>query len=58
MTDRRRINGPPSGTKLPVFANTLLGNEEKGVNRPFRTRHPAAVRKMCMSTSSIYGLII
>lgn len=48
MADRRRINGPPGGTRPPVFAS--LQESSTGIaNRAQRQRQPAELRKICMN---------
>ncbi|OJJ51185.1 hypothetical protein ASPZODRAFT_333803 [Penicilliopsis zonata CBS 506.65] len=49
MTDRRRINGPPSGTRPPVFA---AGADRPAV-RPVRQRQPTELRKLFLKTGLI-----
>ncbi|KAG2416732.1 hypothetical protein HFD88_007948 [Aspergillus terreus] len=52
MTDRRRINGPPSGTRPPVFASSL--NAVPGAaTRPQRQRQPNELRKIFLKTGLI-----
>jgi len=46
MADRRRINGPPSGTAPPVYASTLSPSEQQS-QRPRRTRASNQLRKIC-----------
>jgi exosome complex component MTR3 len=46
MLDRRRINGPPGGTKAPVFATV---HTDEGAARPKRSRKAKELRKICMS---------
>lgn len=45
MTDRRRINGPPGGTRPPVFASSL--KPIPTAERPQRQRQPNELRKIC-----------
>ena len=47
MADRRRINGPPSGTRPPVFASLLKSSTGTAEDRPQRTRGPRGLRKIC-----------
>lgn len=47
MTDRRRINGPPGGTRPPVFASLLKSATGAATERPVRTRQPNELRKIC-----------
>lgn len=49
MLDKRRVNGPPGGTKAPVFATVLPADE--GAARPKRSRKAKELRKMCTSRS-------
>ncbi|KAJ5356716.1 hypothetical protein N7517_011325 [Penicillium concentricum] len=52
MADRRRINGPPGGTRPPVFAS--LQESSTGVaNRAQRQRQPAELRKIFLKTGLI-----
>ncbi|KAL1986987.1 hypothetical protein VTN96DRAFT_5143 [Rasamsonia emersonii] len=53
MTDRRRINGPPSGTRPPVFASLLRSATGAAVERPQRTRRPNELRKIFLKTGLI-----
>ena len=53
MADRRRINGPPSGTTAPIFAVT---DSTLGLPRPERTRKPNELRKICESGKPILDL--
>ncbi|PLN77040.1 exoribonuclease family protein [Aspergillus taichungensis] len=48
MADRRRINGPPSGTKPPVFVSSTKAKE-----RPQRQRQPNDLRKLFLKTGLI-----
>lgn len=52
MTDRRRINGPPSGTSPPVFASSLSSK----VFPAKRKRAPDELRKICRSCKTIFYL--
>jgi hypothetical protein len=47
MADRRRNNGPPSGTRAPVYASLLRSAAGEGAERPQRTRKPTDLRKIC-----------
>jgi len=49
MTDRRRINGPPSGTRPPVFAPSTGTAAES----PKRMRRPTELRKIFLKTGLI-----
>lgn len=52
MADRRRVNGPPGGTRAPVFASSLPtpdGQVPVSFERPKRLRKPDELRKICMS---------
>ncbi|PGG96148.1 hypothetical protein AJ79_09714 [Helicocarpus griseus UAMH5409] len=56
MADRRRINGPPGGTRPPVFASSLLssdGQRSVALERPVRTRKPDELRKIFLKTGLI-----
>ncbi|KAL1998995.1 hypothetical protein VTN02DRAFT_5218 [Thermoascus thermophilus] len=53
MTDRRRINGPPSGTRPPVFVSLLKSATGAAAERPTRTRQPAELRKIFLKTGLI-----
>ncbi|KAK2759151.1 3'-5'-exoribonuclease [Arachnomyces sp. PD_36] len=48
MLDKRRINGPPGGTKPPVFASVLPADE--GAARPKRSRKAKELRKIFLKT--------
>ncbi|OJI99138.1 hypothetical protein ASPVEDRAFT_187117 [Aspergillus versicolor CBS 583.65] len=50
MTDRRRINGPPGGTRPPVFASSI---EPTKAERPQRQRQPNELRKIFLKTGLI-----
>lgn len=50
MADRRRINGPPSGTTAPVFAVT---DSTLALRSPQRTRKPKELRKICESKTLV-----
>ncbi|KAL4807672.1 3' exoribonuclease family, domain 1-domain-containing protein [Aspergillus unguis] len=50
MTDRRRINGPPGGTRPPVFASSL---KPSTAERPQRQRQPNELRKIFLKTGLI-----
>lgn len=47
MADRRRINGPPGGTRPVVYAS-LLESKTGAADRAQRLRKPAELRKICM----------
>jgi len=49
MTDRRRINGPPCGTRPPVFAPAT----GKAAESPKRTRRSNELRKIFLKTGLI-----
>ncbi|KAJ5558957.1 3' exoribonuclease family protein [Penicillium sp. DV-2018c] len=52
MADRRRINGPPAGTRPPVFAS--LKESKTGVaERTQRQRQPTELRKFYLKTGMI-----
>ncbi|PGH33219.1 hypothetical protein GX50_03981 [[Emmonsia] crescens] len=56
MADKRRINGPPGGTRPPVFASSLLssdGQRSVALERPIRTRRPDELRKIFLKTGLI-----
>ncbi|KAK2801768.1 3'-5'-exoribonuclease [Onygenales sp. PD_10] len=56
MADKRRINGPPGGTRPPVFASSLLsaeGQRTPALERPIRTRKPDELRKIFLKTGLI-----
>ncbi|KAL2222099.1 exoribonuclease family protein [Thermoascus aurantiacus ATCC 26904] len=53
MTDRRRINGPPSGTRPPVFVSLLKSATGAAADRPTRTRQPAELRKIFLKTGLV-----
>ncbi|OJD19483.1 hypothetical protein AJ78_00551 [Emergomyces pasteurianus Ep9510] len=56
MADKRRINGPPGGTRPPVFASSLLspeGPRSAALERPVRTRKPSELRKIFLKTGLI-----
>ncbi|OAX84891.1 hypothetical protein ACJ72_00743 [Emergomyces africanus] len=56
MADKRRINGPPGGTRPPVFASALLssdGPRSATLERPVRTRKPDELRKIFLKTGLI-----
>lgn len=46
MADRRRINGPPGGTRPAVFAS-LLESGTGATDRARRQRQPTELRKIC-----------
>ncbi|KAL5355766.1 3' exoribonuclease family, domain 1-domain-containing protein [Aspergillus floccosus] len=52
MTDRRRINGPPSGTRPPVFSSSLNAVPGAAI-RPQRQRQPNELRKIFLKTGLI-----
>lgn len=51
MNDRRRVNGPPGGTRPPVFLSNLQSGKANA-DRPRRQRQPAELRKICMRVSN------
>ncbi|GIJ89261.1 3'-5'-exoribonuclease [Aspergillus pseudoviridinutans] len=53
MTDRRRINGPPSGTRPAVFASSLKSTTDTASGRPQRQRQPNELRKIFLKTGLI-----
>ncbi|KAI1938818.1 3'-5'-exoribonuclease [Ophidiomyces ophidiicola] len=56
MADKRRINGPPGGTRAPVFTSSLssAGNEKSSAfERPRRTRKANELRKIFLKTGVI-----
>ncbi|OKL64242.1 hypothetical protein UA08_00253 [Talaromyces atroroseus] len=53
MADRRRNNGPPSGTRAPVYASLLRSAAGEGAERPQRTRKPTDLRKIFLKTGLI-----
>ncbi|KAA8648245.1 hypothetical protein EYZ11_006729 [Aspergillus tanneri] len=52
MTDRRRINGPPSGTRPAIFASSLDASTIAAA-RPQRQRQPNELRKIFLKTGLI-----
>jgi hypothetical protein len=49
MTDRRRINGPPGGTRPPIFTSSIKPTATAdAAERPQRQRQPNELRKICM----------
>ncbi|KAL4946375.1 hypothetical protein BDV06DRAFT_182889 [Aspergillus oleicola] len=52
MTDRRRINGPPGGTRPPVFASSITKSATP-IERPQRQRQPNELRKIFLKTGLI-----
>lgn len=48
MADRRRVNGPPGGTRPAVFAPVTESGTGAG-ERARRQRQPAELRKICMN---------
>ncbi|KAL4911954.1 3' exoribonuclease family, domain 1-domain-containing protein [Aspergillus aurantiobrunneus] len=52
MTDRRRINGPPGGTRPPVFASSIKSTAT-AAERPQRQRRPNELRKIFLKTGLI-----
>ncbi|KAL3445556.1 3' exoribonuclease family, domain 1-domain-containing protein [Aspergillus insuetus] len=52
MTDRRRINGPPGGTRPPVFASSIKPTTV-AAERPRRQRQPNELRKIFLKTGLI-----
>ncbi|KAL4742778.1 3' exoribonuclease family, domain 1-domain-containing protein [Aspergillus similis] len=54
MTDRRRINGPPGGTRPPVFTSSLKPTPTaNAAERPQRQRQPNELRKIFLKTGLI-----
>ncbi|KAL2862767.1 3' exoribonuclease family protein [Aspergillus lucknowensis] len=53
MTDRRRINGPPGGTRPPIFASSLESTSDIVAERPQRQRQPNELRKIFLKTGLI-----
>ncbi|KAL4909293.1 hypothetical protein BDW74DRAFT_79696 [Aspergillus multicolor] len=54
MTDRRRINGPPGGTRPPVFASSIKSSASAtAAERPRRQRQPNELRKIFLKTGLI-----
>ncbi|KAL5048172.1 hypothetical protein BDW71DRAFT_26202 [Aspergillus fruticulosus] len=54
MTDRRRINGPPGGTRPPVFASSIKSSTNAAAAaRPQRQRQPNELRKIFLKTGLI-----
>ncbi|PYH86009.1 exoribonuclease family protein [Aspergillus uvarum CBS 121591] len=53
MTDRRRINGPPSGTRPAVFASSLKSASGAATERPRRHRQSNELRKIFLKTGLI-----
>ena len=47
MADRRRVNGPPSGTRPTVFASSIQSQPGAATERPRRQRQPNELRKIC-----------
>lgn len=47
MADRRRVNGPPSGTRPTVFASSIQSQSGAATERPRRQRQPNELRKIC-----------
>lgn len=56
MADRRRNNGPPGGTRPPVFASLLRSATGEAAERPHRTRQPNELRKICTFIPSMIKL--
>ncbi|KAJ5770366.1 uncharacterized protein N7511_002417 [Penicillium nucicola] len=52
MADRRRINGPPGGTRPPVFAS-VQQSSTGAADRARRQRQPAELRKIFLKTGLI-----
>ncbi|KAJ5102076.1 3' exoribonuclease family protein [Penicillium alfredii] len=52
MTDRRRINGPPGGTRPAVYAS-LLQSATGAADRAQRQRQPTDLRKIFLKTGLI-----
>ncbi|KAL1972831.1 hypothetical protein VTN31DRAFT_6373 [Thermomyces dupontii] len=53
MADRRRNNGPPGGTRPPVFASLLRSATGEAAERPHRTRQPNELRKIFLKTGLV-----
>ncbi|EED18165.1 3' exoribonuclease family protein [Talaromyces stipitatus ATCC 10500] len=53
MADRRRNNGPPSGTRPPVYASLLRNAAGEKAERPRRARKPTELRKIFLKTGLI-----
>ncbi|KAL4958036.1 3' exoribonuclease family, domain 1-domain-containing protein [Aspergillus filifer] len=53
MSDRRRINGPPGGTRPPVFASSISKSSTTPIERPQRQRQPNELRKIFLKTGLI-----
>ncbi|KAL3431240.1 3' exoribonuclease family, domain 1-domain-containing protein [Aspergillus tetrazonus] len=54
MTDRRRINGPPGGTRPPIFASSIKPTATAiAAERPQRQRQPNELRKIFLKTGLI-----
>ena len=45
--DRRRVNGPPSGTRPAVFASSIKSASATATERPKRQRQSNELRKIC-----------
>ncbi|OQE27484.1 hypothetical protein PENSTE_c004G05989 [Penicillium steckii] len=52
MNDRRRVNGPPGGTRPPVYASLLQSGTGAG-DRAQRQRQPTELRKIFLKTGLI-----
>lgn len=53
MNDRRRVNGPPGGTRPPVYAS-LLQSGTGADTRAQRQRQPSDLRKICMQRRAAF----
>uniref|UniRef100_A0A093UP20 Exosome complex component mtr3 n=1 Tax=Talaromyces marneffei PM1 TaxID=1077442 RepID=A0A093UP20_TALMA len=53
MADRRRNNGPQSGTRAPVYASLLRNAAGEAAERPQRARKPTELRKIFLKTGLI-----
>ncbi|EGC41720.1 3' exoribonuclease [Histoplasma capsulatum var. duboisii H88] len=56
MADKRRLNGPPGGTRPPVFASSLLSSDGQhcvALERPVRTRKQHELRRIFLKTGLI-----
>ncbi|QKX57938.1 uncharacterized protein TRUGW13939_05058 [Talaromyces rugulosus] len=53
MADRRRNNGPPNGTRAPVFASLLRSATGEVAQRPQRTRKSDELRKIFLTTGLV-----
>lgn len=55
MADRRRVNGPPSGTRPTVFASSIKSASGAATERPRRQRQPNELRKICEGLQVPFG---